>query len=189
MTGLRYLLLAVVVITAPLALPAHWVSDGLVPDLALLAVLYVAMRGTSDRAAVLGVVLGLAVTPWTAAPFAQTAFLLGGTGWLVGRVSGALDRERLSVQCALAFGGVLLARGAAVLAMTVDAAGGADLPSPQVSAALLAVVLTAGSTALAAPFALALIERTRVFRSLEVREPVARGIVARRAAPRRRCRV
>ena len=165
----RFLLVAAIAIAVPLVLPAHWVGDGLVPDIALLLVLYAALRGTPDSAAFLGVALGLATMPWTAAPVAQTALLLGGVGWVVGHLSRELERDRLPVQCALAFAGALIVRGGALAAATLERGGVSELPDVRLHGAVTGVILAAVSAALAAPFVLAIIERSRLLAPLEVR--------------------
>lgn len=95
---------------APLLLPGGWARQGFVPDLCVLLVTYVALRGHRDRAACLGVALGLLAAPFSVEPPGVQAFLLGALGWTFGQADRALYRDRLVVQVGLAALGVPLVR-------------------------------------------------------------------------------
>lgn len=156
----------------PLFVPQAWVHHGAFPDLAVLCVLYLAVSGTPQRAAVLGVAIGLLRSAWTAEPLGLDAALYGTLGWSGAHFGRAVFQERASVQMAASAAGVLALRSAgammaALTALTPAAAQGTHGMSPWTWIA--AAAWSALATALAAPVAFALLSWSRILGGLERR--------------------
>jgi hypothetical protein len=156
----RWLCAALVVAAcavAPLLAPQAWAQRGAFPDLAALAVLYLAISGTSDRAAVLGVAIGLARSAWTPDPACLDAALYGTLGWSGAHFGRAVFQDRVLVQMAAAGAGVLAVRGAAAAFASLSVGNVAGTHGMGTAAAL------------AAPVVFAALSGTRVLASFEKR--------------------
>jgi len=159
------LLVVLAASAAPAMLPPGTFRAAWVPDVAALACVHVAFRGTPDRAALLGVAIGLASSPWRPEPAPWLAFLHGATAYLTALVASGLVRDGAFVRMIAAAAAVLVLRGGALLAAAVSdteplGAGGAACAA---ATALLAA-LCAGCAA--PPFA-ALARRWRLLAPLE----------------------
>jgi rod shape-determining protein MreD len=168
----RYGLFALVVLAcaaAPLFAPQAWVQHGAFPDVAALAVLYLAISGTPERAAVLGVAIGLLRCAWTPDPTGLDAALYGTLGWSGAHFGRAVFQDRVLVQMAAAGVGVIALRAAsaAVLSMSVGELTGTHGMS--VFTWLAAAIWCALATALAAPVVFAVLSGTHVLASFEKR--------------------
>jgi len=155
---------------APLFAPQQWAQHGAFPDVAALAVLYLAVSGTPERAAVLGVAVGLVRSLWTSAPLGADAALYGFLGWSSAHFGRALFHDRAIAKMAVAAAGVVAMRAAAtLLAAPAWSAGppvgrGMSFPTWASSTALAAV-----ATALAAPVVFAALSGSRVLADFERR--------------------
>lgn len=128
-----FLAAALVALRAPAWSPAGWV-----PELPLLTVLYIAARGTPQRAAAWGGLLGLALCPWTAEPPLLQSVALGAAGWFGAKAVGVVDRRN-----ALAVAAVTLAASLFLRGVEAAAAGGAGAP---IAVALTCAVSTAAAS-------------------------------------------
>ena len=144
----------------------------IVGTMAVIAVVYVAFAGGSSPAALLGVALGLAGSPWTAEPLGQQAFLLGTLGWIAGRASRSLYRDRILTRMAVVGASVLVLRIATFTVTEISlsrARGVGGIHGFDTSAVLQASLLAALGSAVAAPMVFALLRSTRLLRHLETR--------------------
>lgn len=149
----------------PTLLPPSTFRAAWVPDLAALALVHAAFRGTPDRAALLGVVLGLAGSPWRPEPVPWQAFVLGATGYLIAHGASGIVRDRMAVRAAGSAIAVLVLRGGTLLAAAV--ADTEPLSSEAALRATVAAAIAAAAAALAtAPFAAAA-RRWRLLTPLE----------------------
>ena len=126
----------------PLVVPVGWRVHGAYPDLSLLLVLFVALRRGREDAALAGVALGLVRSPFTAGALGLDAFVMGGTGFVVGHLRKQLHGERWHVQAVLVVASALTVRLFPLLLGTADGA---------VGRALVPACLSAIATLLAAP--------------------------------------
>jgi hypothetical protein len=146
----------------PLSAPAGWIRGGYLPEIAVLATLYVGFRGTGERAAWFGVILGLLAAPWTSEPPLLRATVLGTVGLVAGQAGGVVDRERIVINAALAAVASLVLRGTEELAL------GTDAGTPGSAAAVAGAILVATAvTGVAAPIFFAVVERLGLLAPLE----------------------
>ena len=155
MTSLGPLAVLVAIIALAVRMPQAWAAGGWVPDVALLATLYVGIRGTPERGAWFGIAAGVALSPFTAEPFLMRAFVLGTCGFLGGRAAGVIARDRPETAVAIAAAASLLARSLAEIPL----AGSGSAPSRVLPAVAV--------TALAAPLVFAIVRRTALLAPLE----------------------
>jgi rod shape-determining protein MreD len=92
------------------------VDHGAFPDVAVIVVVYAALSIGSERAALLGVALGLVMSLFSPEPLGQQAFLLGATGYALGRLRGTFFRDRVLVQIGFVELAVLIVRFAGAAA-------------------------------------------------------------------------
>ena len=151
---------------APLFAPQTWTQHGAFPDVAALAVLYVAIAATPERAAVLGMAIGFARSLWSSDPVGLDAALYGGLGWSGAQFGRAVFDDRLLVKMCVAAAGVValraLAAGAAFVTSVPD--GGLGVSFLTWAAATFAAAF---ATAIAAPVAFTILSTSRVFAPLE----------------------
>jgi rod shape-determining protein MreD len=157
---------------APLFAPQWWAQHGAFPDVAALAVLYLAVSGTPERAAALGVAIGLVRSGFSAAPLGLDAALYGVLGWSGAHFGRAMFQDRVLFKMAVAGVGVaaLRALSAGLSTMTLAATPAAPVGrgmsfTTWASATLLAAL----ATALAAPVAFAALSGSRVLAGFERR--------------------
>jgi rod shape-determining protein MreD len=163
----KWLAAALVVLAcaaAPLFAPQAWAQDGAFPDVAAIAVLYLAISGTPERAAVLGIAIGFVRSLWTPEPFGLDAALYGGLGWSGAHFGRAVFEDRAFVKMAAA--------GVGVVALRAVSAGMSALSAPGPSAAPLlawtvATALAAAGTALASPVVFAVLGGSRALAAFE----------------------
>lgn len=98
MKALGLALLVLIAAWTPLCAPADWVHHGAFPDIAMIVVVFAALRTDADHAALLGVAIGAVAGVFTVEPFGQQALLLGTTGYVAGRLRRTVFRDRPSVQ-------------------------------------------------------------------------------------------
>jgi cell shape-determining protein MreD len=159
------LLLVVLCALTPLLAPVPWARSGLLPDVAVVAVVYAAFAAGPSPAALLGVAVGAAACPWTAEPLGQGPLLLGLLGWAVGHAGRSLERDRLPVRAAAVLAGVLLVRGAEAAAALAGSGGG--LGAADAGALLAPVLMCAAATTVLAPAGFALLRRSRLLATIE----------------------
>jgi rod shape-determining protein MreD len=154
---------------APLFAPQVWAQHGAFPDLAALAVLWLAISGTPERAAVLGVAIGLTRCAWTPEPLGLDAALYGTLGWSGAHFGRAVFQDRILVKMAAAGLGVIALRAlsAGFGALTASATPGHH--GMAVSTWLVATLAAAVATALAAPVVFAALRSSRVLAAFERR--------------------
>ena len=168
---------------SPVLFPGGWVRDGYVPDAAVLVVTYLALRAGAERAAVVGMALGLAASAFSAEPAGLHMLLLGGLGYALGLADRTLYRDRALVQVLLAgFGALAVRIGGRLLTgalLPVDAVlgdGGHRLGAasglPDWAAGVAAAATAALVTGLVAPAVFRLLRVTAVLRPLEPRQPL-----------------
>lgn len=165
----RWLAVASVVVlcaAAPLFAPQAWAHHGAFPDVAALAVLYLAITATPERAALVGIVVGLVRSIWSPDPVGLDAALYGGLGWSGAQFGRALFDDRILVKMCVAAAGVVALRALAACAAFVTSAGDGAGGTPFLTWAA-ATLLAAFATAVAAPVAFAVISGSRVFSALE----------------------
>jgi rod shape-determining protein MreD len=150
---------------APLFAPQAWAQRGAFPDLAALAVLYLAISGTPERAAVLGVAIGFLRGAWTPEPFGLEAALYGALGWSGAHFGRAVFQDRALIKMAAAGVGVLALRAASMGVAVVGAPPGARGPS--IATWLFATLLAAVATSLAAPVVFSVLSGSRVLAAFE----------------------
>lgn len=154
---------------APLFAPQAWAQHGAFPDIAALAVLYLAITATPERAAVIGMAIGLARSLWSSDPVGLDAALYGGLGWSGAQFGRALFDDRLLVKMCVAGAGVValraLAAGAAFVTSAPGGGGGISFATWTVATAAAALATAVAApvvfTALSASRALAPLERGR----------------------------
>ncbi len=151
----RALLVLALVAWLPLIVPTAWRLYGAYPDLALLAVLFVALRRGREDAAFTGVVLGLLGSPFTASALGLDAFLLGGIGFVVGHLRRELHGDHWHVQAVLIVVSSLAVR---LIPLATGTAEGALLN------AAVPALLAAVGTLLAAPPVFVLLSALRLLR-------------------------
>ncbi len=168
---------ALVAAAAPLFAPQWWAQHGAFPDLAALAVLHLAFFGTPERAAVLGVAIGLARSLWTSAPFGLEPALYGALGWSGAHFGRATFHDRALFRMAVAGVGVIALRVVftTVAAATTAApaffapANAASVRGMSAATWWSATVLAALATAAAAPVVSAALSGSRVLAGFERR--------------------
>ena len=168
----RWIAAAAVVLVcaaAPLFAPQAWAQHGAFPDLATLAVLYLAIQGTPERAAVLGVAIGLARSLWTPEPSGLDAALYGTLGWSGAHFGRAVFQDRILVQMAAAGVGVVAVRGAAAAMAAMTAPASAGTRGMSAALWLSSALLVAAATALAAPVVFGILSGLRLFAGFEKR--------------------
>lgn len=153
--------------TAPLLLPRAWTDAGWVPDVAVLVVVCVGIRGTPDRAAVAGIVAGLLASLWSPEPAAFRAFVLGTVGWTAGQAGLTFDRDRRAVWMAAAAGGVLFARVSEWTCAAIACREGTPWTAHDAGVAIGAVLASAVVAAACAPAWFAAVRRLRLVAPLE----------------------
>ncbi len=146
---------------APLLAPQAWAQHGLFPDFAALAVLHLAIAGSPERAAYLGVAVGLLRAPFTAEPLGLDAALYGALGWSCAHVSRAVFQDRLSVKMIAAGLGAASVRGASAAIALLTSPRGDGAGGLRFGAWASATSLATLATALAAPFVLAALDGGR----------------------------
>ncbi len=144
---------AVTLALLPLLAPAAWLHGGAFPDLALLLVVFVAFAAGPEPATRVGIVIGLAATPWTIEPLGQAAFLLGATGFVIGSLRRTLELDRASVRVATVAVTALVLRSAGTLL-----AGGSLLADAR------PILLAVAATAISAPPVMAALAGLRLVR-------------------------
>jgi rod shape-determining protein MreD len=154
---------------APLFAPQAWAQHGAFPDVAALAVLYLAIYGTPERAAVLGVAIGLVRSAWTPSPIGLDAALYGTLGWSGAHFGRAVFEERLSVQMAAAAAGVFLLRASGVVLASLATAGDGRTHGMSAATWLASAAWCAVATALAAPIVFAALSGSRALGTFERR--------------------
>lgn len=173
--------------------PGGWVRDGFVPDASVLVVTYLALRAGAERAAVVGMGLGLAASAFSAEPAGLHMLLLGGLGYALGLADRTLYRDRALVQMLLAAFGVVAVRvGGRLLTgalLPVDAVlgGGGDSHAlanglPDWTPGIVAACTAALVTGVIAPGVFRLLRVTSALRPFEPRLPL--GDVRTRVAGR-----
>lgn len=156
----------------PLLVPQAWVHHGAFPDAAVLCVLYLAVSGTPQRAAVLGVAIGLLRSAWTPEPLGLDAALYGTLGWSGAHLGRAVFQERASVQMAASAAGVLAVRAAGSAMAALTALSPASAEGTHGMSAwtwISAAAWSALATALAAPVVFAVLSWSRLLDGLERR--------------------
>jgi rod shape-determining protein MreD len=151
---------------APLFAPQAWAQHGAFPDVAALAVLYLAITATPERAAVMGMVIGLARSLWSSDPVGLDAALYGGLGWSGAQFGRAVFDDRLLVKMCAAAAGVVALRALAAGAAFVTSAGDGG-PGLTFLTWAAATAAAAFATAIAAPVAFTVLSVSRVFAPLE----------------------
>ena len=154
---------------APLFAPQAWSQHGAFPDVALLAVLYLAISGTPERAAVLGAAIGFLRSAWTPEPLGLDAALYGALGWSGAHFGRAVFEDRILVKMAAAGLGVLVLRAlsAGMAALSAPSVEGRHGMSPGTWAG--ASLWAAAATALAAPLVFAVLRGSRALAGFERR--------------------
>jgi rod shape-determining protein MreD len=171
----RWLAAAAVVVAcavAPLFAPESWAQRGAFPDLAALVVLYLAIQGTPERAAFLGMAIGLLRCVFTPDPTGLDAALYGALGWSGAHFGRAVFQDRATIQMAASAAGVLLVRGAAAVVMALTAAsapGAAGTHGMRALTWISASLFAALATGLAAPVVFSALSGTRVLAGFEKR--------------------
>lgn len=161
---LAVLLLAIAV---PLLAPPSWGASPWLPDVALLAVVYLGFLGTPDRAAVCGIVLGAALSLWSPEPIAFRAFVLGSAGWLSGQVAGILHRDSAVVRMFVAAGAMFACRAAETIEASLACRGGTSWTGADAAHQCGAVFVACAVTAVAAPMWFAFVRSARLLAPLE----------------------
>lgn len=158
---------AVVLVAAllPVLAPARAADSAWFPDLAALTLTYAAFRGTADRAALLGVAIGVAVSPWRPEPLPWTAFVLGATGYVLGHVAAVVDRERWVPRAGAAAAAVLSIRAGSLVAAAV--ADTSPLGADGAARAGASVAVSAAVAALCAAPWFAALRSTRLLADVE----------------------
>jgi rod shape-determining protein MreD len=154
---------------APLFAPQSWAQHGAFPDVAALAVIHLANRGTPERAAVLGVAIGLVRSLWTPEPLGLEAALYGTLGWSAAHFGRAVFQERLSTRMTAAACGVLGVRIVEALVLWMTTPDAPDTHGMAATTWLAATFWAALATALAAPFVFGAFAATRAFSAFETR--------------------
>jgi rod shape-determining protein MreD len=157
---------------APLFAPQWWTQHGAFPDVAAIVVLYLAISGTPERAAVLGVAIGLVRCAWTSAPFGLDAALYGALGWSGAHFGRAMFQDRALFKMATAGVGVVAIRALSAGLSSLAPPASATPPvgsGMAFSTWAAATALAASATALAAPIAFAALSGSRVFAGFERR--------------------
>ena len=165
--GVAFVVLACAV--APLFAPQVWAQHGAFPDVAALVVLWLAISGTPERAALVGMAIGLTRCAWTPEPLGLDAALYGALGWSGAHFGRAVFEDRILVKMAAA--------GAGVIALRTLSVGFAALTAPAISgrhgmaasAWVSATVAAAAATSLAAPVVFAALGSSRVLTAFERR--------------------
>lgn len=152
---------------APLFAPQAWAQDGAFPDVAAITVLYLAISGTPERAAVLGVAIGLVRSLFTPEPFGLDAALYGALGWSGAHFGRAVFEDRVFVKMAAAGIGVIALRAASTGLSALAAPGSAAGHGVSAVAWTVAATLAAAGTALASPVIFALLGGSRVLAGFE----------------------
>jgi len=151
---------------APLFAPQAWAQHGAFPDVAALTVLYLAIVATPERAALIGVAIGLVRSLVSSDPVGLDAALYGGLGWSGAQFGRALFDDRLVVKMCVAAAGVValraLAAGAAFMTSAPNGGGGLTFATW-----FVATTAAAFATALAAPIAFTMLSASHVFAFLE----------------------
>jgi cell shape-determining protein MreD len=147
---------------APLLAPQVWAQRGLFPDVAALAVLWLAISGTPERAAVLGVAIGLARSPWTAEPLGLDAALYGALGWSGAHFGRAVFQDRVLVKMAAAAVGVVAIRALSLSFAWLAAPPAAGRHGLAATTWAVSTLAAAVATALAAPVVFAGLRASRV---------------------------
>lgn len=155
------LFVVLLALVAPVSVPAAWIRTGLLPEVGVVATLYVASRGTAERAAWFGIAIGLLATPWTAEPMFLRATVLGGIGFVAGHAAAVVDRERVAITAGLAAVAALVLRGSEEIAL------GAGASSPATAGVAGAVLASVVTTAIAAPLFFAAARRLHLLAPLE----------------------
>ena len=140
-------------------------ASGWLPDVAVLAVVAAGFRGTPDRAAMLGVVVGLLASLWAPEPVLLRPCLLGVIGYAASHVAIVLDRERWSIRMASVALAVLLMRGAEFVAAAL--AGAAPGSGAEAVDAFRAAIASAAVAAAVAPLWFGVLARWRLLGPLE----------------------
>jgi hypothetical protein len=154
---------------APLFAPQWWTQHGPFPDLAALTVLWLAISGTPERAALFGVAIGLARSAWTPEPFGLDASLYGLFGWSGAHFGRAVFQDRMFVKVAAAGIGVLALRSLSLGFSSLVAAAPVDRVGVGVGAWAIGALLAAAATALAAPIVFGALSGSRVLVGFERR--------------------
>jgi rod shape-determining protein MreD len=154
---------------APLFAPQWWAQHGTFPDLAALAVLWLAISGTPERAAVLGVAIGLLRCAWTPEPLGLDAALYGALGWSGAHFGRAVFQDRVLVKMAAAGAGVVALRALSAAFAALASPGAAERRGMAPSAWFAATAAAATATALAAPVVFAALSGSRVLAGFERR--------------------
>jgi rod shape-determining protein MreD len=154
---------------APLFAPQVWAQHGAFPDVAALVVLWLAISGTPERAAVVGMAIGLLRCAWTPEPLGLDAALYGVLGWSGAHFGRAVFQDRILVKMAAA--------GVGVVALRTLSAGFGALTAPDTpgrhgmaAAAWISATLAAAvATSLAAPVVFGALGASRVLAAFERR--------------------
>jgi rod shape-determining protein MreD len=157
---------------APLFAPQWWSQHGALPDVAAIVVLYLAVSGTPERAAVLGIAIGFLRSPWTPSPFGLDAAVYGALGWSGAHFGRAMFQDRALFKMAAAGAGVVAVRALSVALSSLTPAASAAPPVGRgmtFVAWAAATALAAAATALAAPVGFAALSASRVFAGFERR--------------------
>ncbi len=162
---------------APLFAPQWWTQHGPFPDVAAIVVLYLAVSGTPERAAILGVAIGLIRCTCTTSPLGLEAAMYGALGWSGAHFGRAMFQDRALFKMAAAGVGVVAMRAlaAATSSMASASVQAASVPVPSTvrgasfAGWAAATALAAAATALAAPIAFAALSGSRVFAGFEWR--------------------
>jgi cell shape-determining protein MreD len=153
--------------TGPLLVPSSVRATGLLPDFAVLAVVFLGFRATPERAALFGAAVGALAGLWSVEPLLFRPFVLGTVGFLAGQAATIFDREEPAVRVAAAAGGVILLRIAEEIAAAL-AGGGATTwtagDAGRVAGATLAAALVAA--VVAQPW-FGLVRKTRLLAPME----------------------
>lgn len=166
----RWLAAAFVVLAcaaAPLFAPQDWAQDGAFPDVAAITVLYLAVSGTPERAAILGVAIGLVRSLFTPEPFGLDPALYGALGWSGAHFGRAVFEDRVFVKMAAAGAGVVAIRAVSAVLSHVAAPASSAAPGAAPAAFLVATALAAAGTALASPVVFAVLGGSRVLAGFE----------------------
>ncbi len=166
----KWLAAALVVIgcaAAPLFAPQAWAQDGAFPDVAAITVLYLAISGTPERAAVLGVAIGFVRSLFTPEPFGLDAALYGALGWSGAHFGRAVFEDRAFVKMAAAGIGVIALRAVSVGISSLSAPGPAAAHGAPLLAWTVATALAAAGTALASPVIFAVLGGSRALAGFE----------------------
>lgn len=136
---------------APLLVPRALLVSAWLPEIAVLAVVCAAFRGTPDRAAVFGIALGGVLSLWAPEPVCFRPFVLGTIGWSASHAAAVLHRDRPEIRIAVVAAAVLALRMAEHAAATIACAGGASRTAEEAGLAVGRAFVAAGVTGLAAP--------------------------------------